>query len=112
MSGYQKQKAPEEEKNMYGTVANIRVKAGHEDGLKQLMQQWNAERKPKVQGAMSSYIFQLDSDPLDWILVALFQDKDSYVANAEDPEQDKWFRQLMEHLDGEPQWHDGEAFEA
>ena len=44
-------------------------------------------------------------------MVAIFPDKDSYCANADDPEQDQWFRKLMEHLDGEPQWHDGEAFE-
>ena len=97
---------------MYGTVANIRVKAGHGDDLKRIMQEWNVERKPKVKGALSSYLFELDSDPQDWILVALFEDKEPYEANADDPEQDKWFRQLMEHLDGEPQWHDGEAFEA
>jgi quinol monooxygenase YgiN len=94
---------------MYGTVANIRVKAGHEDGLKQLLVEWNSERVPKVNGAMPGYLFQLDRDPLDWIMVALFEDKESYTANAGDPEQDKWFRRLMEHLDGEPQWNDGEA---
>ena len=96
---------------MYGTVAHIRVKAGHGDELKGLMHDWNTERRPKVSGAMSGYLYQLDRDPQDWIMVALFQDKESYVANAEDPEQDQWFRKLMEHLDGEPQWHDGEAFE-
>ena len=39
---------------MYGTVANIRVKVGHEDGIKQTMQEWKTERKPKVAGAMSA----------------------------------------------------------
>ena len=95
---------------MYGTVANIRVKAGHGEDLKQVMIEWNAERKPKIKGASTGYLYQMDSDPQDWILVALFDDKESYVANAEDPEQDVWFRKLMEHLEGEPQWHDGEAF--
>ena len=76
------------------------------------MNEWNTERKHKVRGAMSGYMFKLDSDPQDWIMVALFQDKESYVANAEDPEQDRWFRRMMEHLEAEPQWHDGEAFEA
>ena len=97
---------------MYGTVANIRVKAGHGDDLKRIMQEWNAERKPKVKGALNGYLFELDSDPQDWIIVALFEDKATYEANADDPEQDKWFRRLMEHLDGEPQWHDGEAYDA
>ena len=95
---------------MYGTIANVRVKVGHEDRIKRLMQQWNTERKPKVKGALPGYVFQLERDPQDWIMVALFQDKESYVANANDPEQDRWFRQMMEHLEGEPQWHDGEAF--
>ena len=96
---------------MYGTVAHIRVKVGHEDGLKQTMRDWNTERKPKVAGAMSGYLYQLDSDPQDWTMVALFQDKETYRANADDPDQDRWFRRLMEHLEAEPQWHDGEAFE-
>jgi hypothetical protein len=76
-----------------------------------MMNEWNTERKPKVKGALSGYLFQLDKDPQDWIMVALFQDKKSYVANADDPEQDRWFRRMMEHLDGEPQWNDGEAIE-
>lgn len=59
---------------------------------------------------MPGYLFQMDNDPQDWIMVAMFQDKASYVANAEDPDQDRWFKRLMEHLDGEPQWNDGEAF--
>ncbi|MDA0987999.1 MAG: hypothetical protein O2783_02440 [Chloroflexi bacterium] len=96
---------------MYGTVAHIRVKEGHGDGIKQLLREWNAERAPKVKGAMPGYLFQLDKDPQDWIMIAMFQDKASYVANAEDPDQDRWFKRLMEHLEGEPQWNDGEAFE-
>ena len=51
------------------------------------MRDWNIERKPKASGALSGYLFQLDRDPQDWIMVALFQDKESYVANAEDPGQ-------------------------
>ena len=97
---------------MYGTVAHMRIKAGHEDQLRGMMDEWNANRKPQVPGALSSYAFKLDRDPQDWILVALFEDKKSYRANAEDPEQDRWFRQMMEHLESEPEWHDGEAFEA
>jgi len=53
---------------MYGTVANIRVKAGHGDDLKQVMIEWNAERKPKIKGASTGYLYQMDSDPQDWIL--------------------------------------------
>ena len=96
---------------MYGTVAHIRVKAGEDDAVITLMEQWNTERKPKVPGVVAGYMFKQDSDPQDWILVAVFTDKAAYRANADNPEQDRWFRSLMEHLEGEPQWHDGEVFE-
>ena len=42
------------------------------------------------------------------ILVAVFQDKASYEANADDPEQDKWFKEVMEMFEAEPDWNDGE----
>lgn len=95
---------------MYGTVAHIRVQSGHQEALRGIIQEWNIEHKPKVAGALAGHMFQLDRDPQEWIMVALFQDKASYEANAGDPEQDRWFRRLMEHLEGEPEWNDGEAF--
>ena len=60
---------------------------------------------------MSGYLFQLDRDPQYWIMVALSQDKDAYRTSVDDPEQDEWSRRMMEHLEAEPQWHDGGAFE-
>jgi hypothetical protein len=30
------------------------------------------------------------------------------VANAESPEQDKRYREMLQWLEGEPEWHDGE----
>ena len=96
---------------MYETVAHMRTKAGYEDALRSLIQEWNTERQPQVPGALTGYLFKLDRDPQEWILVALFQDKASYQANdADDPEQDRWYKRFVEHLEGEPQWHDGEAF--
>ena len=38
-----------------------------------------------------------------WSLIGLFEDKKAYEANASDPEQDKWFRRIVEPVEGEPQ---------
>ena len=95
---------------MYGTVANIRVKAGQEQALIAEMERWSKERAPKVKGVVGGYIFRLDKDPQDMILVAVFQHKETYVANASDPEQDQWFRQFRAHMEADPQWNDGEVF--
>lgn len=48
---------------MYGTVAHMRVKAGQQDDLVKLIGEWNAERRPKISGAVSGYMVKLDSDP-------------------------------------------------
>ena len=74
-----------------------------------LLKEWTTDRKPKVRGALDGYVLKMDAEPRDWILVALFEDKESYFDNAGDPEQDAWFRRFMEHLEEEPQWHDGEV---
>ena len=96
---------------MYGTVANIRVKAGHQGDLTKLIQEWNTDRKPKIPGAVTGYLVQLDSDPQDMIIIGIFDNKDLYMKNADDPEQDRWFRRMMEHLESEPDWRDGEFIE-
>ena len=96
---------------MYGTVANIRVKSGHQDDLIKLMQEWNNERRPKIEGAQTGYAVQLDSGPQDMIMIGIFDNKELYRKNADDPDQDRWFRRIMEHLESEPDWHDGEFIE-
>ena len=45
------------------------------------------------------------------LLLAVFTDKASYVANANDPEQDRWYRGLRELLAADPTWEDGEISE-
>ena len=96
---------------MYGTVANIRVKSGHQGDLTKLMREWDSELRPKIPGAQTGYLVQLDSDPQDMIMIGIFDNKDVYTKNADDPEQDRWFRRMMEHLESEPDWHDGEFSE-
>ena len=96
---------------MYGTVADIRVKPGHQGDLTKLIKEWNTERKPKIPGAVSGYLVQLDSDPQDMIMIGIFESKGVYQNNANDPEQDAWFRRTMEHLESEPDWHDGQFTE-
>ena len=97
---------------MYGTVANIRGKAGQGQALIDNRERWNRERKPRISGAMQWYIFRLDRDPQDMILVAVFESKESYEANASDPEQDRWYQELRSHLEADPHWNDGEIFSA
>ncbi len=38
-----------------------------------------------------------------------FESKAAYVANADDPAQDAWYRQLRTLLRADPQWEDAEG---
>jgi hypothetical protein len=40
--------------------------------------------------------------------VAVFESKEAHIANANSLEQNESFKELMEHLDSEPTWTDGE----
>lgn len=93
---------------MYGTVAHIRVKPGAKDAFTALLDEWNRGRGKQIEGNVGGYLYHLDDDPQNMIMVVIFKDRASYRANAEDPEQDRWFQQIAQHLEGEPVWHDGE----
>lgn len=93
---------------MYGTVAHMRIKPGQEKAAIALLKEWERERKPKVKGAIASYLYKKDTNPNELIMAVVFQDKKTYVANAEDPEQDRWYRRVRELLVADPVWEDGE----
>lgn len=93
---------------MFGTVGRMRVKEGKLDDLLKLMEEWDRDRRSKVEGAIGSYLYKLDRDPSQVVLAVVFRDRQTYFKNADDPEQDQWYRRLVELLEGEPVWDDGE----
>ena len=93
---------------MYGTVARMRPIPGHIDQLIELSEQWKRETAPEVKGFIGEYVYQLDENPDEYLMVVIFSDKETYFANANDPQQDRWYRQIREHLQSDPGWQDGE----
>jgi len=93
---------------MYGTVARLRVKPDHRQQLQALNDEWTQGRGRQVDGFVASHVLHPDNRPDELLLVAVFRDRDSYRANASDPEQDRWYRQMREHLEADPEWTDGE----
>lgn len=93
---------------MYGTIARLHPRRGQEKALVALMDEWYRVRKPKVKGSVAGYLFKPDKKGSGLLLVAVFKDEKSYRANADDPEQDKWYRRLRELLTADPEWEDGE----
>jgi quinol monooxygenase YgiN len=88
---------------MYGTVARARVKPGGIEALHASMDDGN-----ETSGAVAVYVYQMDADPNEIYIVAVFDSRETYVANAESSEQNARFEQMMQWLEAEPEWHDGE----
>ena len=87
---------------MYGTIFNLNVKPGHEQDLLEVLD----GNTPK--GGVAWFLMKPDDDNADLIGVAVFESKEAHIANANSPEQNESFKKLMEHLDSEPGWTDGE----
>jgi quinol monooxygenase YgiN len=91
---------------MYGTIARVKTRPGALDFLRQLAQQSKSDPPP---GAVAEYIYQMDSDPNELWLVVMFESKEAYHANAQNPETHAKYEQIMAWFTEEPEWHDGEV---
>ena len=91
---------------MYGTVSRMRVKPGSGERLREVMAAYD---DLKIPGFVGTYVYRMDRDPDEYFTAVLFEDRDSYTRNAEDPEQDRRYRELRELLTEDPEWNDGEV---
>lgn len=92
---------------MYGTIAKVRVRADKVEALAELGR--SMELAP---GQLGRYVYRLDADPQNYMLVAVFESREAYWANAASPEQNGRFQELAAMLEAEPEWYDGEIVDA
>ena len=90
---------------MFGTVARFSLKPGMEERLDQLMKEYE---QIKIPGNVATYLYKMDSDPSEHYLATIFDSRESYLANANSPEQESRYRKLLDVMTNEPEWHDGE----
>lgn len=92
---------------MFGSIFRMRPKAGRQAEVVALFDEWQRTPGPVVPGAIAGYLLRPENRPDELIGVAIFADRESYLANASDPQQDAWYRRLRERLEADPQWEDG-----
>ena len=93
---------------MFGTIGHARAKAGHDVELRAMMDDWKTSIRPKVPGAFLELSGHRADDPHSIVFVALAQDEQTYRNLADLPEQDAFYRRMVEHLEAEPTWEDVE----
>ena len=93
---------------MYGSIFRMRPKAGREGEITALFEEWGRTRAPQVKGVRAGYLLRPDNRTNGLIGVAIFDDKATYVANANDPAQNAWYLKLRDLLEADPAWEDGD----
>lgn len=89
---------------MYGTIAKYRVKPGRDEEFLADLKRFEDSPPP---GWVYHTIFRsVDNQNELWMSV-VFESEDTYKQNADSPEMDREYRRLLEHLESEPEWHDG-----
>ncbi|MDA8237855.1 MAG: hypothetical protein M0T75_08245 [Chloroflexi bacterium] len=98
---------------MYGTIARLHPLPGRLDELLALEGRWRTGGEPLAAGYRGAWMFVPDHDPYDRptvFLVAVFDDRTTYVANADSPDQDVRYREMRALLVDDPEWVDGSFF--
>ena len=94
---------------MYGTIAHFRIKPGTKDEFVKAMDSLGDAIIP---GWKADYYFQMDQDTDEFYLVAIFNDRESYDANASSPEQHERYLKFRSFLVADPEWNDGHIVSA
>lgn len=90
---------------MYGTIGRMTPKAGKRDELVALL-----SRPPSgaaAAGLRGGYVMKADEGD-DVVVVVMYEDHPAYTAMVHDPATDANFGKIMELLEDEPTWTDGE----
>jgi hypothetical protein len=95
---------------MYGTIMRGKLDPGARDAFLAAV----SNDRVAIAGYRSSYLMFPESDEDEVCLVVFFDDRDSYMKNADDPAQHERYLAFRAHLTEDPTWTDGEwrPFEA
>jgi quinol monooxygenase YgiN len=89
------------------THFRIRAKAGERDAVIAMFDRWQKERQPKAKGYVRSILTSSLKDSNEFMAGVMFDSKENYDANSNDPEQGAWYQDLRSHLAADPDWFDG-----
>ena len=91
---------------MFGTIGRFHPKPDSEQKFRALMEEWERTMRPSIPGKVMQFGGRPKAQPDQVIFISLFQDEDTYRNLANNPDQDAFYRRMMECVDGEISWED------
>ena len=89
------------------TIFRMRAKPGERESVVDMFDKWQREHMPKVEGFVRSTIICNWDDDDDLMAEVMFESRETYDANSNDPRQGEWFQNLRSHLIADPDWFNG-----
>jgi len=97
---------------MFVTVSIYRAKAGEEDAVIALHEDWQRNQKVKAQGYLSGELLRNIQAPHEFVAIMRFENRAFAQELANDPEQNAWYRRLVSLVENVPaiteynsEWH-------
>jgi hypothetical protein len=87
---------------MYGTLMRARVKPGNRDAVAGVMNEGRSAKGFKV-----ACVLFPDEHENEVAAAVIFDDEESYRANAHDPATEEWYGRFRALLEDDPEWLDG-----
>jgi hypothetical protein len=97
---------------MFGTIYRMQPKAGQELAIAEHLRRWERERRPEANGTVAGFLFKPRENSGELIGVAIFDSEANYRKTSDAPAQGRWYRQLREMLETDPEWNDGDVLVA
>jgi heme-degrading monooxygenase HmoA len=91
---------------MFGTVGRAHINPENKEKFVEVLR----SQPTDVPGFRSAYVMFPQNREGEVILVAMFEDADTYWKNADDPAQHQRYLEYRAVLEDEPEWSDGEWF--
>jgi len=92
---------------MYGTIARIKLRKDQIREFLALGKEWDDRERKRAIGYVGAEILWEDKEDGRACLVVHFTSRESYLANANSPEQDTFYKRLRSCLEADPEWIDG-----
>src|SRR6266568_657773 len=87
---------------MFVTVSTYRAKAGEEDAIIALHEDWQRNMQPRAKGYLSGELLRQVEDSREFIAIMRFESQEPARALANDPEQDTWYRRIVSLTENVP----------
>ncbi len=87
---------------MFVTVSIYRAKAGEEDAVIALHEDWQRNQQARAQGYLSGELLRNTQAPREFVAIMRFENRVFAQTLANDPERNAWYRRLVSLIENVP----------